>query len=67
MLQQVKKTIIIYVYNMPVIHSLKKKTKRPKRACLLQSYGYIKHKQEADIFKISANMPYICSQKFETS
>ena len=24
-------------------------------------------KQEADSFKISANMPYICSKKFETS
>ena len=23
--------------------------------------------QEADSFKISANMPYICSKKFETS
>ena len=26
----------------------------------------IKNKQEADSFKISANMPYICSKKFET-
>ena len=28
---------------------------------------YHKIQQEADIFKISANMRYICSKKFETS
>ena len=28
--------------------------------------GFYKQ-QEADIFKVSANMPYICSKKFETS
>ena len=29
--------------------------------------GISNSKQEADSFKISANMPYICSKKFETS